>query len=98
MVNQATTQFVWNKTAKIKYRTMIGPKEQGGLNRPDFQTINEALQVVWVRRLSNSNRTASWSHILFPIYNQSVLFLPKCNVDLKLLRVDIPMPCTPDKN
>jgi len=50
MVNQAITQFVWNKKAKIKHRTMIGPKEQGGLDMPDFQIINEALKVVWVRR------------------------------------------------
>ena len=32
MVNQAITQFVLNKKAKIKYRTMIGPKELGGQN------------------------------------------------------------------
>ena len=63
MVNQAITHFVWNKKAKIKYRTMIAPKELGGLNMPDFQIINEALKVVWVRRLSDSNGTASWSHI-----------------------------------
>ena len=42
MVNQAIAQFVWNKKAKIKHRTMIGPKEQGGLDMPDFQIINDA--------------------------------------------------------
>ena len=45
-VNQAITQFVWNTKVKIKKRTMIGPKEQGGLDMPDFQIINEALKVV----------------------------------------------------
>ena len=90
MVNQAITQFVWNKRAKIKYRTMIGSKEQGGLDMPDFQIINEALKVVWVRRLSDSNGTASWSHIPLS-YLQLVdgLFLLQCNFDLKLLKVDI---------
>ena len=63
MVNQAITQFVCNKKAKIKHRAVIGPKEQGGLDMPDFQIINEALKAVWVRRLSDSNGTASWSHI-----------------------------------
>ena len=77
MVNQAITQFVLNKKAKIKYRTMIGPKELGGLNMPDFQIINEALKVVWVRRLGDSNGTASWSHIPLSY--------------LKLLRIDIPI-------
>ena len=44
LVNQAITQFVWNKKAKNKYRTMVGPKEQGGLDIPDFQIIDEALK------------------------------------------------------
>jgi len=47
---------------EFKYRTMVERKEQGGLNLPDFQIIKEALKVVWARRLSDSNGTASWSH------------------------------------
>ena len=91
MVNQAITQFVWNKKAKIKYRTVIWPKERGRLDMPDFQIINEALKVVWVRRLSD-NGTASSSHIPLS-YLQPVggLFLLQCNFDLKLLKVDIPI-------
>ena len=71
---------------------MIGPKEQGGLNMPDFQIINKAFKVVWVRRLSDSNGIASWSHIPLS-YLQPVggLFLLKCNFDLKLLKVDTPI-------
>ena len=90
MVNQAITQFVWNKKAKIQHRTMIGPNEQGGLDMPDFQIINDALKAVWVRRLSDSNGTASWSHIPLS-YLQPVggLFLLQCNFDLKLIKVDI---------
>ena len=65
MVNQ----FVWNKKAKIKYRTMIGPKEQGGLDMPDFQIINEAMELQ-VGVIS-----------LFPIYNQLVVCF-FCNVIL----------------
>ena len=53
---------------------------------PDFQIINEAVKVVWVRRLSDSNGTASWSHIPLS-YPQPVggLFLLQCNFHLKLL-------------
>ena len=54
-INQAITQFVWNNKVKIKYRTLIGQKEQGGLDMRDFQIINDALEVVFVRRLSESN-------------------------------------------
>ena len=75
---------------------MIGLKELGGLNTcmPDFQIINEALEVVWVRRLSDCNGTASWSHIpLSYLHIQPVggLFPLQCTFDLKLLRIDIPI-------
>ena len=79
MVNQAITQFVWNKKAKFKYRTMIGPKELGGLNMPDFQIVNEVLKVVWVRRLSDSNGTHIPLSYLQPVGG---LFLLQCNFDL----------------
>jgi len=71
---------------------MIGPKEQGGLDMLDFQIINVALTVVWVRRLSDTNGTASWSHISLS-YLQPVggLLLLQCHFDLKLLKVDIPI-------
>ena len=69
----------------------------------DFQIINEALKAVWVRRLSDSNGTASWSHIPLS-YLQPVggLFLLQCNPDLKPLKVDIPIDfykeaCAPGK-
>ena len=59
---------------------------------PDFQIINEPLKAVWVRRLSDSNGTASWSHIpLSYLQPAGGLFLLQCNFDLKLLKVDIPI-------
>ena len=53
----------------------------------DFQIIHEALKV-WVRRLSDSNGTAGWSHIPLS-YLQPVggLFLLQCNFDLRLLKL-----------
>ena len=43
--------------------TMIGPKEKGGLNMPDFEIVNNALKVTWIKRLNGSNPAASWSYI-----------------------------------
>ena len=54
-INQGTTQFVWNK----KCRKLIGSKEQGGGDMPDFQIISNALKVVWVGRRNESKRTSS---------------------------------------
>jgi len=33
-----------NNKAKIKYRTILRPKEQGGLDMPDFQIVNDVLK------------------------------------------------------
>ena len=33
---------------------MIGPKEKGGLNMPDFDIINNSLKVTWIKRLNDS--------------------------------------------
>lgn len=53
-VNQATKSFIWGKTAKIKHAAMIGLKEKGGLNMPDFEIVNNSLKVTWGRRLNDS--------------------------------------------
>ena len=51
-----------------------------------------ALKVVGVKRLSHSNGTSSGSHIpLSYLQQEGGLFLPQCNFDLTLLKVDIPI-------
>ena len=92
MVNQAITQFVWNKKVKIKQKTMIGPREKGGLDMPDFEIINDALKVSWIKRLNDSNETSSWSYIpLSYLRDVGGLFLLQCNFDLKALKIEIPL-------
>ena len=77
LVNQAITQFVWNKTVKIKHKTMIGPKELGGLDLPDFDIINDSLKVTWVKRLNDSTETSIWSQIpLYYLQDVGGLFIP----------------------
>ena len=92
MVNQAIKSFIWGKTAKIKHTAMIGPKEKGGLNMPDFEIVNNALKATWIKRLNDSNPAASWSHIpLAYLKNVGGRFLFECNFDLKFLKVSIPI-------
>ena len=88
-VNQAIKSFICGKTAKIKHTTMIGPKEKGVLNMPDFVIINDALKVAWVKRL-NDSCDASWSTIpLSFLSNVGGRSLFQCNFDLRHLRVHI---------
>ena len=94
-VNQAIKSFIWEKIVKIKHTTMIGPKEKGGLNMPDFEIVNNALKVPWIKRLNGSNPAASWSHIplayLQYLNNVGGRFLFECNFDLKFLKAHIPL-------
>ena len=83
---------MWNGKPKIKRNALIGPIVKGGLNLPDFEIINNALKVVWIRRLYESKEDASWSHItLVFIRHLGGPFLFKCNYDLKYLNLNIPI-------
>ena len=53
-VKQTIFDFVWNGKPKIMHNTLIGPIFKGGLNLPDFEIINNALNNVWIRRLYES--------------------------------------------
>ena len=91
-VKRTICDFVWNGKPKIKHNTLIGPISKGGLNLPDFEIINNALKVVWIRRLYESKEDASWSHIpLVFIRHLGGPFLFKCNYDLKYLNLNIPI-------
>ena len=82
--------YVW--PAKTAHKTMIGPKELGGLDLPDFDIINDSLKVTWVKCLSDSTETSIWSHIpLYYLQDVGGLSLLQCNFDLKLLKTDKPI-------
>ena len=60
-VNKITFNFIWdNKIAKIKRNTIIGERENLGLNMIDFSLMNKALKCIWIKRFrlnENSART-----------------------------------------
>ena len=41
---------------------MTGPKEQGGLDMPDFDIINNGLKATWVKRLNDSTELKLEAH------------------------------------
>ena len=53
--------FLWDgKTPKIKYSTIIGDYNDGGIKLVDIESKIKALQMGWVKR---SNQGQSWQHI-----------------------------------
>ena len=86
-VKTAISEFVWQTKPKIKHTTMIGPKIKGGLDLPDFEIMNNALKVTWIKRLHESSGNASWSHIPLSFLKEvGSSFLLECNYDLKCLK------------
>ena len=80
------TDFVWNnKKPKVKRDTLIGPKERGGLDLPEFETISKSLQSAWVQRMKNGVDD-QWMLIpLFYLKNVGGPFIFDCDYDVKFL-------------
>ena len=92
IINRLTTNFVWNnKKPKIKRDTLIGPKDRGGLDLPEFEIISKSLQTAWVKRMKNGVEDQWMSIPLFYLKNVGGPFIFDCDYDVKFLgRNNIP--------
>lgn len=53
-------EFIWSKKpAKVKYTTIIGKIEKGGLKLPDIDSMVRAIKCVWMKRLIDES-DGSW--------------------------------------
>ena len=50
-VNEYIFKYIWReKPPKVKMKTLIGKKCQGGLKMIDFNTMNKVLKAIWIKR------------------------------------------------
>ena len=60
-VKNVITDFIWNgKKPKIKYDTLIGNCDNGGINLPDFESQIKANRVKWALNLLDENYVKAW--------------------------------------
>ena len=88
IVNKLVVNFIWNgKKPKIKRDTLIGPKDKGGLELPDYEIVTKSLQCAWVKRMKEGIRK-QWMEIP-PFYLENVggPFIFDCDYDLHLLNL-----------
>ena len=86
-VNKLIFNFIWEgKTAKIKKRTIIAEKNYGGLKMLDFEIMEKALKIAWIKRIHEQS-DASWKTIPEQATSHygGLSFLTKCRYDTKLL-------------
>ena len=62
-INNLTFNFIWEgKPAKIKKKTIISDIKRGGLKMLDFEIMDKALKIAWIKRLTDHN-DAAWKII-----------------------------------
>ena len=89
-INKISFNFIWEGTpAKVKRTTIIREKKCGGLKMLDFEIMDKALKVAWIKR-SKTHSSASWKIILELGVKQygGLTFLIKCQYDIKMLSLD----------
>jgi len=88
IVNKLVVNFIWNgKKPKIKRDTLIGPKDKGGLELPDYEIVTKSLQCAWVKRMKEGIRK-QWMEIAsFYLENVGGPFIFDCDYDLHLLNL-----------
>ena len=80
--------FVWNnKAAKIKRDTLIGSKDRGGLDLPDYESASKSLKIGWVTRIKDA-ADAPWMAIpAFYLKHFGGNFIFDCDYDVSLLDI-----------
>lgn len=64
-MKKISLQFVWGKKSyPVKYDTIIGPKDKGGLNFPDIGTKVRAFRMKFLVRFIDNEHTAVWKHTM----------------------------------
>ena len=64
---------------------MIGPKQSGGLDLPDYESIKNSLLVSWVKRMIDGKDEAWIAIPSFYLENVGGTFIFECNYDVDLL-------------
>ena len=92
-VNNIIFDYIWKyKNPKLKKTTIIKNKKDGGLNMLDFTLFDNALKIVWVKRLC-TNDDRPWKFIPLSLLSNvggSLLF--QCNYNIQYLPLNRNLP------
>ena len=88
IVDKLVVNFIWNgKKPKIKRDTLIGTKDKGDLELPDFEIVAKSLQCAGVKTMKGGVGK-QWMEIpSFYLENVSDPFIFDCDYDPSLLNL-----------
>ena len=77
------------KPCKIKKMTLVSEKSKGGLKMIDFEVMNTALKIAWIKRICQ-NSDSSWKRLVEHFFREhgGLSFLINCRYDVKLLNLN----------
>ncbi len=73
-------KFLWNSTERIKRKTLIGSKMEGGVDMLDIISKNKALKSGWMKRIHSKNANSGFVNLLLDKYRMNIEQLIKCNM------------------
>jgi hypothetical protein len=85
--NKIIKEFLWNKKPpKVKYTTLIGPIEEGGLKLHDLNCKLTAIKLKWIKQLTKDGNPPPWKSYIaekcqcqpaqIPTYNLNINHIP----------------------
>ncbi len=80
--------FLWNSTDRIKRKTLIGSKRDGGIKMLDIFCKDKALKAGWFRRLHTKNVNSDYLNMLLQRKGLSIDYLLKTNCTNHKLFID----------
>ena len=88
-INNLTFHFIWEgKPAKIKKKTIISDIKHGGLKMLDFEIMDKALKIAWIKRLTDHD-DAAWKITDWKTTDYGGLsFLIECQYDVRHLSLE----------
>ncbi len=86
-------KFLWENAERIKRKTLIGKKEDGGLKMLDIHCKNAALKAGWGKRLTENSVNYIFINSVLKKYGIDCNYLLKCNItDPEKLIRDLNLP------
>lgn len=88
MLNKSITKFLWqNKKARIKYKTILSPKDKGGLNLPNLKNYYWAAQlralILWMTKDKDTIWVEMEQSACPNVSLESLPFLPRATQEVQ---------------
>lgn len=86
-IKTACMQFIWmKKSYPVKYNTIIGHKDMGGLNIPDIESKMKAFRMKYLVRFVDNSHESTWKYTLFQFLCTATGMKLKCFSDFIFLK------------